>query len=211
MSDDFASPQHTLEASLRLVSIGIATPAHEERVIATLLLAFGADPIVRWLYPDPREYVTTFPVLAKTFGGRAFEQGTAYRTEDHAGAALWLPPGVGPDEEAMIDLLERSVAPERQAAAFAVLEQMDAFHPTEPHWYLPLIGVDPAQQNRGIGAALLQPVLAQCDRDGIPAYLESSNPRNISLYERHGFEIVGTLEMGGTPLYPMVRRPRPSP
>ena len=75
-----------------------------------------------------------------------------------------------------------------QREAGAVMEQMGRYHPSEPHWYLPLIGIDPAQQGKGYGGALLQHALIACDRDGSLAYLESTNPRNIPLYERHGFE-----------------------
>ncbi len=58
----------------------------------------------------------------------------------------------------------------------------------EPHWYLPLIGVDPAHQGEGHGDALMAYALARCDRDHAPAYLESSKPRNIPFYRRYGFE-----------------------
>ena len=58
----------------------------------------------------------------------------------------------------------------------AVIEQMGQHHPPEPHWYLPLIGVDPARQGQGLGAALMRPVLAKCDAAGLPAYLESTSP-----------------------------------
>lgn len=71
--------------------------------------------------------------------------------------------------------------------ALDILEQMGQFHPEEPHWYLPTLGVDPIFQNCGQGSALLRKALKQCDEDGLTAYLESSNPRNIPLYERHGF------------------------
>jgi GNAT superfamily N-acetyltransferase len=66
---------------------------------------------------------------------------------------------------------------------FAVFEHMRRYHPSQPHWYLPLIGVDPVHQRKGYGSALLQHVLLQCDRDHAPAYLESTNPANIRLYE----------------------------
>jgi ribosomal protein S18 acetylase RimI-like enzyme len=86
---------------------------------------------------------------------------------------------------------------------------MGEFHITEPHWYLPLIGVDPAQQGRGYGSALLRHALAACDSAGLPAYLESSNPRNVPLYERHGFEIIGVIQSGSSPEMPaMLRKPR---
>jgi ribosomal protein S18 acetylase RimI-like enzyme len=90
-----------------------------------------------------------------------------------------------------------------------VFAQMETYHPSEPCWYLPLIGVDPTCQGRGYGSALLRYALEQCDRDGMPAYLESSNPRNIPLYQRHGFEIIGAIQAGTSPtVVPMLRRRR---
>jgi ribosomal protein S18 acetylase RimI-like enzyme len=90
-----------------------------------------------------------------------------------------------------------------------IFEQMEKFHPTEPHWYLPMIGVDPAHQGAGIGSALMMEALKAVDRDGIIAYLESSNPRNIPLYQRYGFEVIGEIQSGSSPvLRPMLRRAR---
>jgi len=92
----------------------------------------------------------------------------------------------------------------------AVFEQMGTYHPSEPHWYLPLIGVDPKYHGHGFGSALLHYTLNLCDRDNKLAYLESSNPRNIPLYERHGFELRGTIQIGASPpISPMLRKPRP--
>ena len=91
----------------------------------------------------------------------------------------------------------------------AVFQQMESYHPSEPDWYLPLIGVDPAQQSRGYGSALIEHALIQCDRDQKLAYLESSNPKNISLHKRHGFELLGTIRVGASPpICPMLRKPR---
>jgi GNAT superfamily N-acetyltransferase len=101
------------------------------------------------------------------------------------------------------------VAAERQAAVFAVFEEMGRYHPREPHWYLPLIGIDPVSQRKGYGSALLQHVLAQCDRDHAPAYLESTNPVNIPLYERHGFKVLATIQVESSPpISPMLRAAR---
>jgi ribosomal protein S18 acetylase RimI-like enzyme len=91
----------------------------------------------------------------------------------------------------------------------ATFEQMAKYHPSEPHWYLPLMGVDPAHQGKGHGDALMLYALQRCDRDQVPAYLESTNPRNISLYRRHGFEPLGAIQVGSSPtLVPMLRRSR---
>jgi len=155
--------------------------------------------------PRPTAYLALFPTLVRAFGGRVFAQGTARHVNSHAGAALWLPPGIDPDHAA----LEASL-PEAQTAEFAaVFEERARHHPSEAHWYLPMIGVDPAHQRKGCGAALLRETLRQCDRDHLPAYLESSNPANINLYQRHGFEVRGTIRVGSPPpLFPMLRTAR---
>jgi ribosomal protein S18 acetylase RimI-like enzyme len=189
--------------------IRTATPTDADRVIAVLVLAFSADPATRWAFPAPDQHLTYFPQFARAFGGQAFEHGTADYAEGYAGAALWLPPGVGPDEEALGEVFQRSGAGPSPEEAYAVLEQMAGYHPHEPHWYLPLIGVDPTRQGQGIGSALLQHALARCDRDHQPAYLESSSPANLPLYQRHGFEVLGTIQVGSSPtLWPMLRQPR---
>jgi ribosomal protein S18 acetylase RimI-like enzyme len=182
-----------------------------EQSVAVIVLAFSTDPAARWSYPDPYQYLRHFPAIVRAFGGKAFAHGTGYHVSGFAGAALWIPPGIQPDEEALAAVLKESVAEERQAALFAVFEQMGRHHPREPHWYLPLVGVDPVHQRKGHGSALLQHALRQCDHDRVPAYLESSNPVNIPLYERHGFEVLTTIQVGSSPpIFPMLRAARGS-
>ena len=109
----------------------------------------------------------------------------------------------------MVALIERTVDAARLPTVYELFEQMGRYHPAEPHWYLPLVGVDPTRQGRGYGAALLRHALARIDREERLAYLESSNPANVPLYQRHGFEVIGTIQVGDAPpLFPMVRRPR---
>jgi ribosomal protein S18 acetylase RimI-like enzyme len=179
------------------------------RAIGVIVLAFSSDPIARWAYADPDDYLTHFPAIVRAFAGKAFGHGTAVHVDGMVGAALWLPPGVHPDEEALASVIQRSIAAERQETVLAQFEQMARYHPQEPHWYLPLIGVDPTHQGKGHGSALLQHTLAQCDRDHVPAYLESTNPVNIPLYERHGFKVQGTIRAGSSPpMFPMLRAGR---
>jgi GNAT superfamily N-acetyltransferase len=188
----------------------IAAPADIDRVVATLTLAFTADPIARWMYDDdPHLYLTHFPAFVRAFGGRAFEAGTAHWVKDGIGAALWLPPGVHVDDEALGAVLERTLLPEKCAAIDAVFGQLAEYHPNEPHWYLPLIGIDSLYQGKGYGSALLNRALGQCDRDHVAAYLESTNPSNIPFYERHGFEVLGTTIIASSrSISPMLRRAR---
>jgi ribosomal protein S18 acetylase RimI-like enzyme len=191
--------------------IEIATPADEADAIGTLVLAFSADPAVRWTWPDPMAFLAHFPIFAQAFAGNAFHHGSAYRTGEggHSGVALWLPPGIGSDEEGVDRSLRNGLAPHRQKEVFDVLEQMAAYHPSEPHWYLPLIGVDPWHQGKGQGAALMKHAAQRFDEAGQLAYLEATNPKSLGLYERHGFELLGRIQEGDSPtLFPMLRRPR---
>ena len=193
---------------LNLTVRAMAAP-DEKAAIPTVVLAFAADPVARWTWPDSYQFLSSMPVLARAFGGRAFEHGSAHATEGYAGVALWLPPGVTPDQDALVDLMERTVNASIRDDVFAVFEQMGKYHPAEPHWYLPLIGVDPAHQGKGHGNSLMGHALRRCDTDRMPAYLESSNPRNISLYRRHGFEELGEIQVGSSPpIVPMLRRAR---
>jgi GNAT superfamily N-acetyltransferase len=192
-----------------LATVKTLTTADTAPAIDTIVLAFAADPMTRWTWPDAHQYLATMPRLARAFGGRAFAHGGAFGCADYAAVALWLPPGVHPDEEALNEVVLGTVPASNRASAVALFEQMARYHPSGPHWYLPLIGVDPAHQGQGLGAALMIHALAQADRDRLPAYLESTNPRNISLYRRHGFEALGRIQVGTSPpLVPMLRPAR---
>lgn len=189
-------------------TVRVMAAADEHSAVGTVVLAFAADPMARWTWPHAHQYLAAMPRMARAFGGKAFSDGSAFCTDGYVGTALWLSPGVHPDEDELGAVVESTVAPSLAAEIATVFEQMAKYHPTEPHWYLPLIAVDPAHQGEGHGDALMTYALAQCDRDHVPAYLESSNPRNISLYRRHGFEALGAIQVGSSPtLVPMLRRP----
>lgn len=181
----------------------------EENALAPLVLAFANDPAVRWMYPDAHQFRIFFPRFVRALAGKAFALGTAQRLEGFHGTALWLGPGVEPEEHALVPLVEETVVAARRAEVFAIFEKMGAQHPAEPHWYLPLIGIDPRHQGQGLGSMLLGQTLAACDHDGAVAYLEASNPRNVPFYERHGFEVRGEIQAGTSPaFFAMVRSPR---
>jgi GNAT superfamily N-acetyltransferase len=161
---------------------------------------------MRWGWPDSEQYLTYWPQVADAFGGKAFDHGTAHGLENCVAIALWLPPGVEPDAETVMELMRESMNDQTFDDISGVFEQMDEFHPTDDHWYLPLTGVDPVAQGRGLGSALLRHALKTCDRDGLPAYLEATSPRNRDLYARHGFNTVGIIQAGTSPpLWAMLR------
>lgn len=181
----------------------------QDRLVDTMVLAFARDPVMRWAYPEPHRYLTHFKSFTKASCGRAFEHDSAHHTPDFSGAALWLPPSIELEAEALVGVLERTLESKRLKTTLAILEQMGRYHPAEPHWYLWMIGTDPAKQGRGYGKALLRYALDRIDREGIVAYLENSNPANTRLYEQHGFEVIGTIQVDDAPpILPMLRRSR---
>ena len=138
-----------------------------------------------------------------------FEHGSAYCTDDFTPHHCGCHPNVHPDAEAMGALAMEAIPQRDQEQRFAFMGQMGEYHPTEPHWYLPLIAVDPVHQGRGLGSALLIHALGICDRDNLPAYLEATSPDSRRLYERHGFEALGEIQVSDSPpLWPMLRKPR---
>jgi hypothetical protein len=96
-------------------------------------MAFSTDPVTRWIYPDPHQYLTHFPPFVRAFGGKAFAHESAYYVDGYAGAALWLPPDAQFDEDALVSLIQTTVSEWGRADLSVVFEQMGSSHPKEPH------------------------------------------------------------------------------
>jgi len=187
----------------------VAVAENHERVLDVLGLAFAADPVMRWFWPEPGVYLMSFPRFALAVGGRAFAHGSAHVLG--RAAALWLPPGITSDDEAITAVMVESVEQSLLADLVAFGDMIHECHPTFDHWYLPFMGVDPFSQGQGLGSTLLRHALALCDRDGTPAYLEASTARSRMLYQRHEFEVVGEIQVGSSPsVWAMLRHPQPS-
>ena len=183
--------------------------AERERAIGTLVLAFTADPFVRWIYPEASQYLSRFPEALQAFGGVAFSHGGVWRLGDFAAVALWLPPGIEPGGDATVALFQATVDSQKFNDLLGVFGQMEEAHPAMPHWYLPWFGVYCALQGQGLGSRLMTPCLEIVDQEHLPAYLDSTNPRNVPFYERHGFKVTGQWQAGDSPpIISMLREPR---
>jgi ribosomal protein S18 acetylase RimI-like enzyme len=195
---------------MTIPEIRTATEEDRDMVLDTMALGFASDPFVRWMLPSAAVYLKVGPQMTEGFGGGAIGAGSAYIADEGKAVALWMPPGVKSDDEEMGKLLTANVPQEIQEDAMAVFAEMDAYHPHDaPCWFLPMISADPAWLGQGLGGFLMKHALRRVDEDGLPAYLESSNPRNISLYERHGFEVMGQIQHGSSPVVtPMIRPAR---
>ena len=190
-------------------SISAVAGADKERAIATIITAFAGDPAVRWVLPDPHQYLTYGPEFVRRFCGKAFEGKSAFAGEGFMGAALWLRPGVEPDGESVGELMLEAVPEKDRQKISEFFEQADEYHPHEPVWHLAMIGVDPTCQGKGLGSALLTHTLAEVDREAKPAYLEATTERSRDLYARHGFEVFGTIQHADSPpVFAMLRQAR---
>jgi ribosomal protein S18 acetylase RimI-like enzyme len=179
----------------------------QARAVATLVSAFANDPVERWLWPVDGDYTTHFAELVVAMGGAAFATQTAWQWDEFAAVALWFAPGVEADGDSIVRVLTETIAPEKRDDTMAVVNALDATHPRFPHWYLPWFGVDVTAQGRGLGSRLMTSCLETVDESHLPAYLETPNPRNISFYERHGFEITGDVHAGDCPPVTFMLRP----
>lgn len=183
-------------------------------VLAQVLArAFDDDPVTSFLFPkQTRRPRALFKFFSIALGSLFMPFGAIWTSADRDGVAIWAPPGSHRprprDAIRVVAMLPYVIGhPVRVASALAALE---AKHPREPHYYLATLGTDPPMQGKGIGSAVLKPVLDICDREGIPAYLESSKERNVPFYRRHGFEVTEEYRLppDGPPVWLMWREPR---
>lgn len=189
--------------------------ADEEQAISALTLAFATDPVIRSFYPDPRDHLKHFPEMMRINIEPAIARGAAHYVDGFSAATIWFPPTRPEDDAAaakergrrMGALIEETACEEGNDDLFAALGEMGALHPEEPHWYLFSIGVDPHHQNEGLGSLLMEHALPMSDADGTIAYLESSNPRNVPFYQRHGFETLHVVQIGSSPTFTLMVRP----
>lgn len=191
-----------------------ATSRDGGRVAAALASAFGADPVVCWMSGQDDSERRMRPFW-RSFVGAALRKSDheVYMDDDGSGAAVWR--GVDAWKVPTTDVVRSLPAMVRSfrgraPLALQLLARMEKQHPSAPHYYLEFLGTRRDRQNKGIGTALLQPMLERCDAEGIAAYLESSNPRNVPFYARHGFregEAI-TAPRGGPTLVTMWRDPR---
>jgi len=200
-----------------MTKVGTLEAGDAERAIATLTLAFATDPVMRSFYPESREHLAHFAAMMRISMPDAIASGTAFFVEGFRAATIWFPPAQTEEGSAaarnragrLSELIGATARMDGNDDFFTVLGEMDKLHPQEPHWYLLGIGVDPHHQNEGLGSVLMEHTLPRCDLDGTLAYLESSNPRNVPFYLRHGFEVIHELQIGSSPtLTLMTREPR---
>lgn len=197
-----------------LPAVRRARPGDVGPMAAQLCRSFFDDPVMSHVFRNEsrrhegmRRYFTTqMRSDYLPFGG-------CYTTDGYLGSAIWAPAGkpllsVLAGIANMVKVIPYVAS--HLLNTVTMLSLIESMHPRQPHWYLATLGTDPDAQGRGIGSALLRPVLDHCDVEGLPAYLESSKESNVPFYARHGFEVVKEVPLpgGGPTIWTMWREPQ---
>lgn len=180
-----------------------------DRLADSLAAAFFTDPVMSWCYPDTDRRATILSPSFRILVEATLPHGGVDTVADEVAGAIWVGPDAELDEEGLAADLG-AASEEYAERLLTLLGLLDEHHPHhEPHQYLFVLGTRPEAQSRGIGSALLRSVLIDCDRTGMPAYLEATSERNRNLYQRHGFEVSEVVTLpDGPPLWCMWRTPR---
>lgn len=192
-----------------------ATRDDVDSLVPVLARAFADDPFTVWFLRRDGAERAAERWFRMNLERLALPYDQVYTTADRSGAALWVPPGrwkMGLWEQLKYGPTFAAIV--KWTRLFEVMrgtKEILDFHPHEPHHYLAVLGVDPPAQGRGVGPALIAPMLARCDREAIGAYLETSKPENVRFYQRFGFRVTREVRIPDGPLvWLMWRDPRPA-
>jgi len=178
-----------------------------EKAIDCMITAFVSDPTYRFMFDRATVYLEAVRHNVYGYCGSAIQDGTMWTIDEFAGVSAWLKPGRMSDDEAILSSMKKWCREDRLKEILDASDKCSAYHPKIPCWKLEVLVVDPAFQGRGYGARLLEHTLKQVDAENMPVYLESTSPMNLTLYQRYGFEILTTIDLGGMPIVTPMLRP----
>lgn len=186
-----------------------------EDAVVLLGRAFDADPLFQWLYPSASRRAGWVQWFMRVTLRQAMSTSTVFAVDDGpdlAGVVSCIPPGSWPLGVASFVRAGIALPPSLPTwrslrEGIAIDRTVLARHPDVPHWYVYVLGVDPGLAGRGFGGALLRHVIARADEAAVPAHLETTNPKNLTLYRKFGFEVVEELSIGAAPPAWVMTRP----
>jgi ribosomal protein S18 acetylase RimI-like enzyme len=183
--------------------------------------SFQNDPVFcNFASQDERRKFGTIQWIGRLMLQYASHHNTVYTTsEQMKGVAIWIPPGQFPLNDLRLLLSGAYALPFKLRSSKILkfislsnkIEELHKVNVPQPHWYLLMLGVDPAYQNQGVGSSLMQPILEKADRENMPCYLETSTEKGVCFYQRHNFEAIETIDFPqeGFQVWTMIRQPRP--
>jgi len=191
----------------------IASLQESSDVVEILVGAFHDDPTWSWAFPDPARRAEQHRRLWALFVEGAMRFPWVWLTQGDTATSVWIPPDESDFSEEQEAALEPLLVEMLASGASRVLKGVELFeqaHPRAvPHFYLTLLGTSPEHRGHAYGLRLLAENLRRVDEAGMPSYLEASNPANVPLYMRYGFEVLGSFALpeGGPEVFTMWRNP----
>jgi GNAT superfamily N-acetyltransferase len=173
-----------------------ATEADRARVVDTVVAAFRADPAFGYFFPGKELYDEQAPVFAGHLFDARVRHGTVWVVDGGASVAMWDPPSAVPWKQAPLP-------PETLVRLKAYDAVVHPTLPTTPYWYLGVLATHPDHSGRRLGRAVMAAGLAAASGAGLPAYLETTNPANVALYRRAGWDVVESLAVDTLPVWVM--------
>jgi hypothetical protein len=189
----------------------LATPQDSSDVVSILVDAFNDDPTWSWAFPDPAKRAEQHRRLWTMLVDGAMRFPWVWLTQGNTATSVWIPPNETELSEDQMAALEPAIVQMLGTKSSRVLQMLDMFdqaHPRGvPHFYLSLLATRTESRGHGYGLGLLAENLRQIDLAGMPSYLEASNPSNVPLYMRYGFDVLGsfTLPEDGSEVFTMWR------
>jgi GNAT superfamily N-acetyltransferase len=190
----------------------MGTPRELDRLSEILAQAFANDPVFAWLLPDEsKRHAQLLRFFRLEVERRALPLGRIWTGDRADGVLLELASDhwqLSPRDQSLRTPVFLRIFGRRLPQATALISAMERMHPTEPHYYVPHVGVAPHAQGQGLGTALVGRTVARCDKEGFPAYLEATSERSAALYARLGFQHLRQFSVGNSPpIWPMRRPP----
>lgn len=188
-----------------------ATKADFPAMAESLVRSFGREPFHQWMVPDAQRWSDRAPKYFRSYIAMVSRDGYADTIEDGAGSALWLSPdhpGGGFLSRFQVPFVLWRLAGRMFIDVWSVIPLIERHRPQDPHWYLDILGVDPARAGQGLGTALLIHGLERSDASGKAVFLDTLSEENVAFYKRHGFEVTAHFTLpAGLPIWTMVRMP----
>ncbi|WP_238010107.1 GNAT family N-acetyltransferase [Dactylosporangium sp. AC04546] len=178
--------------------ITLATPADRPSVVATFVAAFESDPAIRYFLPSPDTYESEAATMAAALFDPRAARGTVWLANAGAAVAMW---------DAPTRAARHTPAAPTDDAWGRYQSTVHAALPDFPHWYLGVLATHPTSRGQRLGRAVMAAGLSRADADGVPSYLETSNPANVEVYRSVGFEVQHHLLVDALPVWIMSRPP----
>lgn len=188
----------------------LLAPAENLDIAETLALAFQNESGWSYVIPDPKKRAARLLSAFALFLRDEHKRGAVYGTDELEAVTLWRGPGKAKDglwDRARVIIPFAQVLKGSLLRGLEVSDLIEKHLPQEPFWYLHFAGTHPSFQGHGFGGAAIRAGLERADEDGLPAYLETADEKNVALYQSFGFAVKHVWQIPEGPMFWGMQRP----